>query len=131
MQKRIWKQASLYIGVPLGNMLEGSSTGDFEKRMKGALRMERLILKRLRQRATRGASCTGDPGRLLKKASGTGISIGAPLQLRTCNLEGGSYTGDFERCMKEGSSNRASLSVGLHEGDLEGGSFTGDPERHV
>ena len=50
-----------------------------------------------------------------------GISIGAPLQLRrTWNLEGGSYTGDFERCMKEGSSNGASLSEGLHEGDLEG-----------
>ena len=58
---------------------------------------------------------------LKKKASGTRISIGAPLQLRrTWNLEGGSYTGDFERCMKEGSSNGASLSEGLHEGDLEG-----------
>jgi hypothetical protein len=32
--------------------------------------------------------------------------------------------------MKEGSSNRASISEGLHEGDLEG-SFTGDPKRYV
>jgi hypothetical protein len=53
---------------------------------------------------------------------GTRISIGAPLQLRiTWNLEGGSYTGDFKRRMKEGSSNGASLSEGLHEGNLEGG----------
>jgi hypothetical protein len=48
------------------------------------------------------------------------ISIGAPLQLRrTWNLEGGSYTGDFKRRMKEGSSNRASISEGLNEGELE------------
>ena len=54
---------------------------------------------------------------VLKKASGTGTSIRAHLQLRrTWNLEGGSYTGEFERCMKEGSSNRSSLSEGLHEG---------------
>ena len=50
-----------------------------------------------------------------------GVSIGATLHLRTWNLEGGSYTEDFERYMKEGSSNRASISEGLHEGDLEGG----------
>jgi len=59
---------------------------------------------------------------MLKRASGTRISIGAPLQLRrTWNLEVGSYTGDFERYMEEGSSNGASLSEGLHEGDLAGG----------
>jgi hypothetical protein len=59
---------------------------------------------------------------MLKKASGRGIFIGAPLQLRkTWNLERGSYIGGFERCMKEVSSNRASLSTGLHEGELERG----------
>jgi len=58
---------------------------------------------------------------MLKKALGMGISIGFPLHLRrTWNLEGGSYTGDFGRYMKEGSSNRASISEGLHQGDLEG-----------
>jgi hypothetical protein len=58
---------------------------------------------------------------MLKRSSGTGISIGPLLQLRrTWNLERGSYTGDFERYMK-GSSNGASLSERLHEGDLEGG----------
>ena len=58
---------------------------------------------------------------MLKKALGIGISIEAPLQLRTWNLKGSSYTGEFERCMKEGSSNRASLFEGFHEGDLERG----------
>ena len=62
--------------------------------MKGALGMEHLTLKRLRERASRG-----EPPLLvtledmLKKALGMGISIGAPLHLRrTWNLEGGSYT---------------------------------------
>jgi hypothetical protein len=67
---------------------------------------------------------------MFKKASGTGISIGAPLHLRrTWNLEGGSYIGDFERRMKEGSSNRASISEGLHEGDLEGGFLYWRPQK--
>jgi hypothetical protein len=51
MQKRLWRQASLSIGAPLGNLSEGSPTGDFERRMKGALGMERLTLKRFRERA--------------------------------------------------------------------------------
>ena len=62
------------------------------------------------------------PWKTLKKALGMGIAIGALSQLRrTWNLEGGSYTGDFERCMKEGSSIGAFLYEGLHEGNLEGG----------
>ena len=32
---------------------------------------------------------------------------------------GDSFTGDFDRCMKEGSSVGASLCEGFHEGDLE------------
>jgi len=55
---------------------------------------------------------------MLKKASVSGISTRAPVQLTTQNQEGGSYTRDFERCMKEGSSNGASPSEGLHEADL-------------
>jgi hypothetical protein len=35
--------------------------------MKGALGMKRLTLKRLRERALRGDSFTGDPGRYVKK----------------------------------------------------------------
>jgi hypothetical protein len=57
--------ASLPIGALLGNLLEGSPTGDFE-RMKGALGMERLIPKRFRERA----SFTRDPGRYVKKGFG-------------------------------------------------------------
>jgi len=44
-------------------------------------------------------------GRLWRWAS---LSIGALLG----NLGGGSFTGDFERGMKEGSGNEASLSLG-------------------
>jgi hypothetical protein len=44
-------------------------------------------------------------GRLWKCAS---LSLGFPLG----NLEGGSYTSDYERQIKEGSENRVSLSVG-------------------
>jgi hypothetical protein len=44
---RIWRPASISIGAPLGNLEFGSSTGDFEKWMKGALGMERFSVKRL------------------------------------------------------------------------------------
>jgi hypothetical protein len=44
-------------------------------------------------------------------------------------MEGGSYTGDFERCMKEGISNRVSLTEGLHEGGLEGGLLSWGPQK--
>jgi hypothetical protein len=39
--------ASIYIGAPLGNLEGDSSTGDFERWIKGALGMGRLSLKRL------------------------------------------------------------------------------------
>jgi hypothetical protein len=45
--KRLWRQASISIAVPFGNLKGGSSTGDFERWMKGALGMGRLSLKRL------------------------------------------------------------------------------------
>jgi len=77
--------------------------------MKGALGMVSHSEEAQREGLEGGLLYWG-PWKMLKKASGTRISIGAPLQLRrTWNLEGGSYTGDFERCMEEGSSNRASL----------------------
>jgi hypothetical protein len=97
-------------------------TGDFERRMKGALGMESLTLKRPRERVSRGRHpLLGTLEDVPKKPLGMGISIGAPLQLRTWKLEVGLYTGDFERYMTEGSSNGASLSERLHEGDLKGG----------
>jgi hypothetical protein len=45
----------------LENLEEGSSTGDFERWIKGALGMEFLSLKRLRGGASGGSSFTGDP----------------------------------------------------------------------
>jgi hypothetical protein len=81
--------------------------------MKGALVMERLTLKRLRERALRGV------GRYIKKGFGYGNLYRGPFTAG--NLEGGSYTGKFERFMKEGSSNGASLFEGLHEEDLQRG----------
>jgi hypothetical protein len=47
--------------------------------MKGAPGMERLNLKGIRERISKGASFTGHPGRYVKKALGRGISIGALL----------------------------------------------------
>jgi hypothetical protein len=44
---RICRRASISIGFPLGNLEVGSSTGDFERWMKGALGIERVSLKRL------------------------------------------------------------------------------------
>jgi hypothetical protein len=45
--KRLWRWASLSIGAPLGNLEGVSSTGDFERWMKGALGIEHFSLKRL------------------------------------------------------------------------------------
>jgi hypothetical protein len=51
------------------------------------------------------------------------LSIGGSFRTKG-NLEcggGGSYTGDFERWMKEGSRNGTSHCEGFHEGDIGGG----------
>jgi hypothetical protein len=54
------------------------------------------------------------------------LSIGAPLG----NLEGGSFTGDFERWMKGVLRGSASLSVeALCEENLEGGPLYWGPQR--
>jgi len=99
------------------------------ERTTRVLGMEHLTLTRLRQRKSRGPPLLVTQEDSYKKVSGRGIYIGGPLESRgTCNLDGGSCSGDFERCMKDGSSNGASLSEGLHEGDLEGGSLPGTPK---
>ena len=70
-------------GSLLGNLEEGSSTGDFEGRMKGALGLEQLSLKRLSAGGLRGISFTGDPGRYVKKVSRYGyLSPWGPLSIR-------------------------------------------------
>ena len=56
----------------MGNLEEGSSTGEFERWMKGALGMERLSLKTLRGGGIGGSSFTGDLGRYVRKVSGYG-----------------------------------------------------------
>jgi hypothetical protein len=56
--------------IPIENPLEGLSTGDFERRIRGALGMEHLTLKRLRERALREASFTSDLRRYVKKGFG-------------------------------------------------------------
>jgi hypothetical protein len=45
--------------------------------------------------------------------------------------EGGSYTSDFEKWMKEGSRNGASLCEGFHEGNLEAGLLFWGTQRYV
>ena len=69
--KRLWRWASISIGAPLGSLEGGSSTGDFERWMKGALGIEHFSLKRL----SAEGSFTGNPGRYVKKGSGYGISL--------------------------------------------------------
>ena len=71
-----------------------------------------------------GGFIIGDPGRYVEKALETDISIGAPLG----NVERGSYNGDVERRMEEGSRNGVSFYEGVLWGESGGGSFTGDPE---
>jgi hypothetical protein len=90
--------------------------------------MEHLTLNKLREPQRRPHLLVNIVD-MLEKDSSTGIFIGAPLKLRTWNLEGGSYTGDFEICSRKGSSNRASISEGLHESDLEGGLLYWRPQK--
>jgi len=46
-KKRLWRRASIFIGVVLGNLEGGISTGDFERSMEGAVGMGHLSMKRL------------------------------------------------------------------------------------
>jgi hypothetical protein len=91
-----------------------------------------LFLKRLRGEGLGGGGgapslFTGDPGSYVKKGSGYGIS---PLEPRgTWNLEGGSYTWDFERWRALGTGNLSARDS--MKGTLREGSFNGDPERYV
>ena len=57
------------------NLEEGSSTGDFENWMKGALGMEQLSLKRLSVGGLRGAPSLGTLEDMLRKSPDTGISL--------------------------------------------------------
>jgi hypothetical protein len=125
MYKSLWIWVSPSTGALLENMEGSSSTRDFERWMKGALDVECLSLKRFSVERESGGGllhcvpCKICIERLQLQAS---LSIGAPLQLRgTWNLEGGSYTGDFEKMNEGGCRNGASLSEGVPWRDLEGG----------
>jgi len=67
-----------------------------------------------------------------KKSPETGICLrGGPFPFkgdRVCWGGGGSFTGDFDRRMKEGSSGGAYVCEGFREGDFAEVSFTGEPE---
>jgi len=52
--KRLWRWASLSIWAPLGNLEGGSSTGNFERWLKGTLEKGRLSLKRLTAEGLKG-----------------------------------------------------------------------------
>ena len=114
---------------PFGNMEEGSSTGDFESWLKGALGMEHLSLKRLRRRGLRRSSFTGDPGRYVKNVSGYGYhSPLGPLSIRgEPGMLGGSLiprtlTDEWRTLVVVHLSTRDSI-----KGTLREGSFTGAP----
>jgi len=68
-QKRLRRRAFISIGVPMGNLEGGSSTGDFERWMKEALGMENSSLKRLSVEGSGKGSFTGDPRRYVKKGT--------------------------------------------------------------
>ena len=55
---------SFCMGPVLGNLEEGSSTGDFESWMKGALRMEHLSLKRLHGGGLWGGALHWEPWKI-------------------------------------------------------------------
>ena len=97
-------------------------------------REESLTPKRLKERDTRGGGppLLGTLEDMLKNASDTGISIGAPLQLRRTWIWRKVYImGTLKDIRRRALANGVSLSEGLHEGDLEGGLFIGDPKRCV
>jgi hypothetical protein len=85
----------------LGTLEEGSSTGDFERWIKGALWMKRLSLKKLRggDFGEGGSSFTGALENMLRKSPDMGISLhGGPFPSEgnlVCG--GGSHTGDFDK----------------------------------
>jgi len=66
--------------------------------LKGALGIGLLSLKRLHGGGLGGSSFPGDPRRYVQIVSGYGHLSPGNLRLGGC-----SYTGDFERWMKEGS----------------------------
>ena len=73
MLRKVYGDGHLFsLWPPLGNLEEASSTGDFEKRMKGFLGMGLISLQRLRggDLGGGGSSFPGDHGRRVQIVSG-------------------------------------------------------------
>ena len=92
------------MGIPLyggsvGQPGVGSSTGDFERRMKGLWRCGVSLCGSSVKGTWREGFLAGDPEGYVEKALETGISFHRGTVLGR-NLEEGSSTGDFERRMK-------------------------------
>jgi hypothetical protein len=97
MKGRLWRQVSLFIGGSVGQPEVGSSTGDFERQMKGPLGMRPLTLKRFTAKDLKRGLLYWVPWimkeRLWRQVSlFTGGSVGQPGV--------GSSTRDFERWVK-------------------------------
>jgi len=87
---KFWRQTSLCIGAPLGNLEWGSSTRDFEKWLKGAQGMELLSCRGSPLKVSREGFFAWDLGGYVTKAPDMNISLHrGPLRLRgTWNQEG-------------------------------------------
>jgi hypothetical protein len=84
-------------GPTLGNLGEGSSTGDFKRWMKGALWMESLSLKRPRGGGLGGAPSLGTLEDTFGKSPDAGISLcGGPFVAKGNPAWGGLYAGDYD-----------------------------------
>ena len=80
----------------MGNLKEGSSTGDFERWMKGALGMKRLSLKRLLGEGLRwGAPSLGTLEDMLRKSPDACISLHEDPFPPEENLVGAHIPGNF------------------------------------
>jgi hypothetical protein len=79
MRGRLWGWASLLMGAQLGTSFgqpgAGSSAGDFEIWLKGALGVECLPLWELCKGNLEGGSLAGEPQEYVEKALEMGISL--------------------------------------------------------
>jgi hypothetical protein len=100
MYKRLWRQASLFMGAPFGEPEERFIYRGLCELDEEALGMGHLSLKRFHGGGLGGSSLTGDPGRYAKEVSGYGhLSPCGPLSIQGETGMWGreSYTRDFNR----------------------------------
>ena len=97
--KRLWRRASLFIGAPLlGNLEEGSSTGDFESWMKGLWRWGIAISRGSVEGASGRAPLPGNLKDEVFERHANALWAGLPLIGALMGEPGGdSFAGIFER----------------------------------